>query len=254
MPAQQTQAWSPQHEDALKALIHLGLGKQYGRSLLEAMPQQNSLDDLVNMAVQAHGKAYSRTKTLPVKGGPKNAVPLKDPAKKAGPAPAPLGAAPPTQRPSGPVPLPKVTAAERLAGPGAPPPAQPGGPVPSPAVSAAQRLQVPRESWSSILGRSAPPPAPLSPAAAQTQPQGQPGPTAGALGPSEKPRIRVRTVGQRIPAAPLGAPAPAAGPTTPSGPPMISTREDYDKLPPGTLFKWSDGRLYRAHVKQEKAG
>lgn len=32
--------------------------------------------------------------------------------------------------------------------------------------------------------------------------------------------------------------------------PQISTRAEYDKLPEGTIFRWWDGKLYRAHTKQ----
>ncbi|MFY9987445.1 MAG: hypothetical protein WAK31_21990 [Chthoniobacterales bacterium] len=31
--------------------------------------------------------------------------------------------------------------------------------------------------------------------------------------------------------------------------PRISTLEEYNQLTPGALFRWSEGKLYRAHVK-----
>jgi len=199
--------WTAQHDDALKAMLAFKLNKNYARAILEQLPEQKSLDDLVNMAFQAHGKSFKGQ--LP-KGAPQNAVPLTSPATppkpttpaislrsfvpskptqasgaQVKPAPISLKSFTPTQ---------KAEKAKAAVEPeAAPAPEKPG--IRMPLVS----RQVPA--------------APLGGPAQQNAPSGQ----------------------------------PAAAPATPAATPpvRIYSSAEYERLAPGTRFIWPDGHIYR---------
>jgi hypothetical protein len=220
------EGWTDTHEDALKTLTALGLGKNYGTQLLTGSKEKN-LDDMVNAALRSHAMGK---KLVPIPGGPRGAVPIV-PQTNQPPQQLARQQSPRPQPQAEPPPQPGVWSGQQLAGglklPRTPPPAPVsfgGGPS-----SMAQQL--------AGQGPSA--------ATAQTRPAP---PLAG--GAPTKPRIRVPAAGRRIPAAPLGS--PTQGPETPQvqtekppSLPLIHSSEEYEQLAPGTEFIWkSDGHIY----------
>lgn len=251
--------WTPVHEDALKGLMHLGLGKQYALDLLEHV-KGTQLSDMMNEALRMHSASK---KPSVIEGGPKNAVPIKHQPSPAAPSAAPVPA------PSAPPPAPPAPRAVPKTAPVAPRPVAPAGQFSGAPASlqvqagqeaeaeAARQAAIKRMSsgWANLI----PPKAPIQAAAAQLAP------TSEAA--SAKPRIRIRAAGSRIPPAPLGGQAPstqAPSPTkeveaptqAPQGPSKeappaaekrvwIYTDDEYEKLAPGSKFIWGpNGRKY----------
>lgn len=253
-PAKQASPkWTQNHESALSGLVGLGISKKQAKEFLEAQPS-GEVDELMRQALAARTRSQAPPSAIP--GAPSGAVPLHPPKS----APAPSQAAPP-KAPGMPFPEERGpwSAASMAAGqkPQRVRVAPQSGPQISGEWSASSMMpSAPRQGTpAAAINPAMPPPAPITPAAAQTQP----GPQAV---PPVKPRIRIRAAGQRIPPAPIG---PAGGAeSTPEAPaqakeqaaplPLIRSKEEYDQLPPGTEFIWrSDGHVYEKPAERGSA-
>lgn len=228
-PAKQASPeWTDNHESALSGLVGLGIPKKQAQQFLEALPPAE-VGELMRQALASRTRSQAPPAAIP--GAPSGAVPLHPqtqapPQQTAQPPPA----APASQLPAAPIQKKGDRfnrIADMLTGWMAPSWVG-GGPLPPKApISAAT------------------PAAPITPAAAQTQPASQP------AQPPEKPRIRIPAAGRRIPPAPIGK-APEAAPEAPAETkqkapplPLIRSREEYEQLAPGTEFIWrSDGHIY----------
>lgn len=237
-----SQEWTPDHESALSGLTGMGIPKKEARAHLEVLPGAD-VAELMRQALASRSRGQKPPPAIP--GGPRGAVPLNpQPAAAAPPPPAPpaAGAPQPQPPPKGPSMRDMLLAKAATVAP------QP---------SAAPKRDLFNRIADTVFG-GGPPKAPIgpalkqapSPAAAQTQPAVQPGST-------EKPRIRVRAAGTRIPPAPIGktAATEAPGAEEPEAPaetkekapplPLIRSKEEYEQLAPGTEFIWaSDSHIY----------
>jgi hypothetical protein len=239
MPSTAAMAWGAAHQDAHDALVAMGIPSKEAKELLKGLSGVDS-GDIATQALRLRGRQNKRV-TAP-SGAPAGAVPLNPPSATQSAAKAavnqPAAAAKPKTK----------------------------GPVPEPAIPAAMRLKMPPPDWNAILGRpkpqpAAPPPAPITPPQGAEQPPQQQLPG--------KPRYRVPLVSYPTPAPIAGAPSapvaeaqptaqpqPQAPPQLPGQAPEINSMEDYNKLAPGTLFRWTGegahrGRLFRAHVNPQ---
>jgi hypothetical protein len=267
---------SEAHRTAHDALVSMKVPSEEAHRLVHAQPQPDpnlSHDDAVSRllfgALRQRASGQKRVQ-LPA-GAPQNAVPLHPPeAPRTPPAPS--------------APASESTAAAAQLNPELSDQAQrirqrweaakKGGPPPAPfpwrrapiGTGGKTPTEPPSGAWQNVPGTE-----PGGGAVSATEP-----PQAKV----EKPRIRMR-LARGMPVAPIGAPPPAEPASTetepqpeqklpPAGPaavqpaqkspaaegtaPEIANEEQYNRLAPGTLFRWMapgpfQGRLFRAHVK-----
>jgi hypothetical protein len=230
-PVKEEPKWTPHHETALAALTTLKVPTKEGRELLSPLQGVDDPGELLRLALRQRATANKRF-TMP--GAPQNAAPVNPPApKQSGPSLKGFTPAMPPQRPS-----------PSLMGQ--------GGDI--------YRNLANQIHGVNLRGFTPKRPAPLAPIVSPT-----------AVGPQEKPRVRIKAAGHRIPPAPIGGPAVAPAPTMPSGPqqvaqnvprqaqvptrpPVISSDAEFHKLEPGTVFHWApDGHLYRKEPEPESS-
>lgn len=226
MPAATNPNWTPAHESALSGLVGLGISKKEARAFLESM-KGGDVATLMRSALAQRNRAQAPPSA--VSGGPGGARPIQA-------TPPPL----PPSRGQGPPPLPP--------------------PTPTPQAGAPKKVDTLQNILNFMMmspgggAKSRPPSAPIGPASAQLT---APAPSTAPPGPpavQQKPRIRIRAAGGRVPPAPIGGQTPsteatsptkeAQTPSTPEQPVFISTKKEYDELEPGTEFMWPDGHIY----------
>jgi hypothetical protein len=209
---------SSQHNDAFSALTALGVPEKEAMNLVSAIPDVTDPGEIVRSALRSRNPG-SRAKTLP--GGPSGAVLInpsatdsKNTVNSAGPAAAVAPVMGQPQPPTAPI-ANRPNLRTFI-------PQKPAPPVQQPVSPAAAQTRAPISLKNFVPRPAAPKP--------------------------EKPRIRVKAAGQRIPVAPIGgsSPEPAAPAKAPANAPvMIRTYDEYDQLAPGTEFVWPDGHVYR---------
>lgn len=231
--AQQQSTWSDQHDEALLALKALKVPEKEAKKLLEPLTRQAATGDLLRMALRSRAAGTKRPPTPA--GGPTGAVPINPPAAAqstavvpaSGPPPAPIKPKPGTPGKSNPWTFREIFGLPPKKPKPSPPSQQQQAVGSAPGVGAPGATAAPPHP---MPAAQMPPVAPISPAAAQTQPA-----------PAQKPRIRVRAAGQRMPVAPIGG-APKQPAETP---PFIHSYEEYEQLAPGTEFIWTNSHVYR---------
>jgi hypothetical protein len=261
---------SEAHRTAHDALVSMKVPSEEAHQLVHAQPEPDpnlSHDDAVSQLLfgALRQRASGQKRVQMPAGGPQGAVPLH-----------PAGGAQtgvPTHPPPKPTGAPPEAPAKAATGG---PASVPTGRAPiAPAPIGGARPTFDTGVYSRLAKELHGSPEPTTPPLEAATP-----PVGPAQAQIEKPRIRMR-LARGMPVAPIGAPPPAepsAAPTQPQpqqelppagpaaaqtqqkppgaegGTPEIADEEQYNRLAPGTLFRWMapgpfQGRLFRAHVK-----